>query len=130
MTMPLVDLAMSGFILCSNYARTESLKSLKTFARAQSSGMPLKELSRVKLRRLTRERILKNSRKTGTRQNTRAVLSTFAKMHSRYKPCFIDALFVACENSRLTSGGFQRKPPDVRRLFSQATLFGVTGISG
>ena len=117
MTMPLVDLAMSGFILCSNYARTESLKSLKTFARAQSSGMPLKELSRVKLRRLTRERILKNSRKTGTRQNTRAVLSTFAKMHSRYKPCFIDALF-------------QRKPPDVRRLFSQATLFGVTGISG
>ena len=31
-----------------------------TFARAQSSGVPLKELSRVKLRRLTREHISKN----------------------------------------------------------------------
>ena len=35
-------------------------KSSKTFARAQSSGVPLKELSRVKLRRLTREHISKN----------------------------------------------------------------------
>ena len=32
---------------------------MKTFARAQSSGVPLKELSRVKLRRLTREHISK-----------------------------------------------------------------------
>ena len=60
MTMPLVDLAMSSFILCSN---------------------------------VRRERILKNSRKTGTRQYTRVVWSTFAKIRSRYKPCFIDALF-------------------------------------
>ena len=35
-------------------------KSSKTFGRAQSSGVPLNELSRVKLRRLTRENISKN----------------------------------------------------------------------
>ena len=38
--------------------------SSKTFARAQSSGVPLKERSRVKLRRLTREHISKNIPKT------------------------------------------------------------------
>ena len=31
--------------------------------------------------------------KTGTRQYTRAVWSTFAEIHSRYPPQFIDALF-------------------------------------
>ena len=31
--------------------------------------------------------------KTGTRQYTRAVWSTFAEIHSRYAPRFIDALF-------------------------------------
>ena len=45
MTMPLVDIDMSGFIL---------------FARVQSSGMPLKELSHVKFGRLTRDHISKN----------------------------------------------------------------------
>ena len=34
--------------------------SSKTFARAQSSGLPLKELSLVKLRGLTQEHISKN----------------------------------------------------------------------
>ena len=35
-------------------------KSSEAFARAQSSGVPLKELSRVKLRQLTREHISNN----------------------------------------------------------------------
>ena len=34
-----------------------------------------------------------NINKTGTRQYTRAVWSTFAEIHSRYPPRFIDALF-------------------------------------
>ena len=55
MTMPLVDLTTSGFIH-SNCAR----ESLKVFARAQSNGVPLKDLSRAKLRRLTLEHISKN----------------------------------------------------------------------
>ena len=59
MTIPLVDLAMSGFILFV-VIMCEIKKSSKTFARAQSSGMTLAELWRVKLRRLTREHISKN----------------------------------------------------------------------
>ena len=48
MTMPLVDLAASGFILLQQLCERK-YKSSKTFARAQSR-MPLKELSRLKLR--------------------------------------------------------------------------------
>ena len=60
MMMPLIDLATSGFILFATRKCDRKSKSSKTFARAQSSGVPLKELSRVKLRRLTREHISKN----------------------------------------------------------------------
>ena len=45
-------------------ARYCDRKSTKTFARAQSSGVPLKEISRVKLRRLIREHISKNMSKS------------------------------------------------------------------
>ena len=51
----------------SNYAR-ENLSS-KTFVRAQLSGMPLKELLRVKLRQLTQEHISKNILKSSKIHN-------------------------------------------------------------
>ena len=53
MTIPLVDLATSGFILFAAIMREKIFKSSKTFARAQSR-VPLKELSRVNLRLLSR----------------------------------------------------------------------------
>ena len=43
MTIPLVDLATSGFILFAAIMREKIFKSSKTFARAQSR-VPLKEL--------------------------------------------------------------------------------------
>ena len=57
--MPLIDLATSSFILFTIIVQ-EKIKSSKTLARAQSSGVPLEELSCVKLRRLTQEHISKN----------------------------------------------------------------------
>ena len=47
--MPLVDLTESGFILFAVIN-----ESSKIFARDQSSGVPSKELSHVKLRQLSR----------------------------------------------------------------------------
>ena len=74
MTMPLVDLAS------------------KTFARAQSSGVPFKELSRVKLRRLTREHISKNISKSSKIHNytrrahiLRDVSNTFRERTCKYE---------------------------------------------
>ena len=59
MTMSLVDLATS-VLYCSQPDNVTEKMSSKTFARAQSSGVSLKERSRVKLRRLTQEHISKN----------------------------------------------------------------------
>ena len=64
MMMPLIDLATSGFILFATRKCDRKSKSSKTFARAQSSGVPLKELLCVKLRRLTGEHISKDSLKS------------------------------------------------------------------
>ena len=64
MTMPLVNLATSGFILFAARSFDRKSKFSKTFARAQLSGVPLKIHSRVKLKRLTREHISKNISKS------------------------------------------------------------------
>ena len=59
---PEVDLTDDA-VSRSRYERFYSVReksSSKTFARAQSNGVPLKERSRVKLRRLTRVHISKN----------------------------------------------------------------------
>ena len=51
----------------SNLICERKSESSKTFARVQSSGMPLKKLSRGKFRRLTREHISKNIPKSSAK---------------------------------------------------------------
>ena len=88
MTMPLVDIATRGFTPFAVIMR-EKVKSWKTFARAegQSSGVPLKELSRVKLRRLTRKHIQRIPRSLSKLLIIPVQLVYFGMLSNAFREC-------------------------------------------